>query len=181
MKTVLVAFCTCFLVLSCGSSGPEGTGEGDCSDLKDNDGDGRVDCEDDGCENAQPCLDMASAAMDAEREAREAERLLKEEAAKKAEAEKASEFFELGDILVQKGSNGANITQPKAAEYCEALALGGFEDWRLPTEGEAVAVAKSGKLPPEPLVLWTSTPALEKKRRNRGHYFWRRQRIGRTL
>jgi len=34
---------------------PEGSTPGDCADLSDNDGDGRVDCEDDGCTDAAEC------------------------------------------------------------------------------------------------------------------------------
>ena len=44
-----------FLIAACGGGEPEGSKSGDCTDGKDNDGDGRVDCADDGCAVYKMC------------------------------------------------------------------------------------------------------------------------------
>ena len=43
------------LALACSKVDPEGSKSGDCMDGKDNDGDGRVDCADDGCAVFKMC------------------------------------------------------------------------------------------------------------------------------
>lgn len=56
---VWISIMTLGLVLiACGSTNPEGTRSGDCSDGVDNDGDSRVDCMDDGCEAYPMCERM---------------------------------------------------------------------------------------------------------------------------
>ena len=66
-------------------------------------------------------------------------------------------YFEVDGLWVQQHHNGANLDQDAAKTYCEKLVLAENDDWRLPTEGEAVRAFNSGKLKPEPYVMWTST------------------------
>jgi len=40
------------------------------------------------------------------------------------------------------------ITQPRAAEYCSELKLGGFEDWRLPTIHEILTIVDYKRVSP---------------------------------
>ena len=55
MSKWLSIFAIAFLVCACGKVDPEGTKSGDCTDGKDNDSDGRVDCADDGCSVFKMC------------------------------------------------------------------------------------------------------------------------------
>ncbi|MBN2714561.1 MAG: DUF1566 domain-containing protein [Deltaproteobacteria bacterium] len=146
------------VVASCFSS-PEGTRDGDCADAKDNDGNGLVDCEDEGCSLDDECLKLAAKAKLAEEAAREASA----PPARDTSADDGLEYVDLGEIWVQKGHNGSDISQPQAKQYCETLTLAGKNDWRLPTEEEATAASRSGKLPNESLVMWTSTEKSAKR------------------
>jgi len=40
------------------------------------------------------------------------------------------------------------ITQPRAKEYCHALKIGGFEDWRLPTIHEILSIVDYTRISP---------------------------------
>ena len=151
------------LVVACGR-GPEGTVPGDCSDGIDNDGDGRIDCEDEGCAADPRCLDLARRAREAERAAAEARARAEAEARARAEESARLPWVEIEELLVQREHNGADIAQEPAAEYCESLVLAGKGGWRLPTEDEAVRISRSGLVAPEPFVMWTSTM----RGRNRG-------------
>jgi hypothetical protein len=144
------------LVAACGR-GPEGTVAGDCEDGVDNDRSGRVDCEDEGCALDPACLEKERRARDAERAAAEARAKAEQDAQAKAEQDAAGSWFELDGLLVQRGHNGTDIAQGPAADYCKALVVEGQGGWRLPTEDEAVRIARSGLVAPEPLAMWTST------------------------
>jgi hypothetical protein len=151
------------LVAACGR-GPEGIEEGDCADGEDNDGDALVDCEDDGCRDDARCVAQRKKARAAEKAAERA-RLEAEQARLEAEREKARRpFFEWKELWVQRGHNGRDIAHAGARAYCDKLELGGADDWRLPTAEEAVKLAESEKLTPEPYAMWTST----KRGRKRG-------------
>jgi hypothetical protein len=156
MKTNL--FIIALFALAC-SRGPEGSAEGDCADKKDNDADGRYDCDDDGCASDDYCVKLARKIRE-EEEAKST--ALKEAAKAKAEAEEQPDlgpYFELDDILVQSGTNGKEINWYGAEEYCRGLALAGRAKWRLPTSEEALKIVKSGKFANDPssYVMWTST------------------------
>ena len=151
--SLLVACC----VTSCSSS-PEGTREGDCTDSKDNDGNGLTDCEDAGCSLDDECLRLAAKAMVAAEAAKEAANPPEDTA-----EDPNLEYIEVGNLWVQKGHNGKDISQPQAQQYCEDLTLAGKSDWRLPTETEATAASRSEKLPNESLVMWTSTEKSAKR------------------
>ena len=146
------------MVISCFSS-PEGTKDGDCADLKDNDGNGLTDCEDQGCSLDDECLRLAAKAKVAEDAAHQAAAPPPEDTSTMADLE----YIEVGDIWVQKAHNGSDVSQPQAKLYCENLTLAGKSDWRLPTEDEAVAATRSPLLPGESLVMWTSTEKSAKR------------------
>lgn len=145
------------------SRGPEGTQGGDCADGADNDGNGLIDCEDNGCNADTFCADQAQKAKEAEEAANRARREAEEAAKKKAEEESALPYLVMGELWVQRGHNGENVSFNGASEFCQRLKLADKEDWRLPTKSEAVMIAKSGKVAPEAYVMWTST-LLSKKR-----------------
>lgn len=144
------------LLVACGR-GPEGTADGDCTDEADNDGNGKVDCEDEGCALDDWCIEQAAKAKAAAEAAAEA-RAKAAAASERQQAEtEALPYFEHGDLWVQREHNGSDVALAEAQAYCERLDLGGQRDWRLPTELEAVSIAKGGKMRPEPLAMWTST------------------------
>lgn len=146
------------MIISC-SSAPEGTKDGDCADSKDNDGNGLTDCEDQGCSLDDECLRLAAKAKVAE----EAARLASAPPPADTATEADREYIEVGDVWVQKAHNGKDISQPQAKLYCENLTLAGKSDWRLPTQGEAVAATRSPLLPKEPLVMWTAADKSKKR------------------
>ena len=156
-RTLCIAACA--LALAC--SGPEGSSPADCDDGVDQDKDGLVDCEDDGCAGTEKCQAQIEEARRAEVEALAARSAANVKAAEeKAAAEAAAAIethFDLDGLWVQKHHNDANINFKAAEEYCQKLVLADKDDWRLPTEDEAVRAARSGKLKPEPYVMWTST------------------------
>jgi len=148
------------LFCSCANKQPEGSHPADCSDSKDNDNDGRYDCEDDGCLASDVCVEKKRLAE------------LKAAAAKKEKTpqvtptsnpepgkqEKLDPYFPVGQVLVQRSQNGENINWMNANSYCESLNLAGMSGWRLPTQKEAVKIVESGILTNEPsYVMWTST------------------------
>ena len=55
MKLWPVIFTVAVLLGACSATNPEGTRSGDCTDGVDNDGDGKIDCGDDGCEVYTSC------------------------------------------------------------------------------------------------------------------------------
>ena len=157
-----ILFIVLFLALSC-SRGPEGTEGGDCADGADNDGNGLIDCEDTGCSADPFCVEQARKALEAEKAAEQARKEAEAAAKKKAEEEAALPYVAMNSLWVQRGHNGENIAFKGATAFCERLKLAGKDDWRLPTESEAVAIAKSGKLKPEAYVMWTSTLRSKKR------------------
>ncbi len=164
MKRILLI--ASIMVLGCGRS-PEGTTEGDCQDGKDNDIDGRYDCDDDGCKASTYCSNQA-------RLAKEEEAAKKRELAEKAAAEKAAlaekkvdlgPFFTVDDLLVQTGNNGSDINWKDSETYCKSLTIAGKSDWRLPNAKEAVKIIESKNLntEKESYVMWTATKAGKKR------------------
>lgn len=153
MRKIAILLISAALV-ACAAS-PEGTSDGDCGDSKDNDGNGFVDCEDDGCSLDDICLKAAAKAIVAEERARAAKQSPTEKEVVPEDDGKA--YIEMGDLWVQKGHNGEDLSQPAAQRYCDTLQLAGKNDWRLPTENEAAAASNTKKLPQEALVMWTST------------------------
>jgi Protein of unknown function (DUF1566) len=160
MRKILLASVTMLLFGACGQQ-PEGTTDGDCSDELDNDGDGRYDCEDDGCLAATYCVNQARLVKEAERE-KEAERAAQKvndrKAQADAEAQAASPIFNLEDLVVQRGTNDSDIDWKDANTYCEKLKLLGKANWRLPTAEEAVKIVNSDQLGKgSSYVMWTSS------------------------
>ena len=53
-------------------------------------------------------------------------------------------------LMWQDGVSGQTVTHTwqEAKEYCEALTLGGFTDWRLPTIEELLSIVDSGRSGP---------------------------------
>lgn len=159
----------CFVILAtgiigCGSVQPEGADPKECSDLKDNDNDGKYDCDDDGCALSDHCVEQkrlqqieaSAAAAAGEKAPIEAPLPSKIPAAEKKE--EPAPYYPLGPIWVQLSQNGENINWYDAAQYCEKLNLAGISGWRLPTQKEAVNIVESGLLTNEPsYVMWTST------------------------
>ncbi|MBN2342590.1 MAG: DUF1566 domain-containing protein [Deltaproteobacteria bacterium] len=149
-----------FVISACSSS-PEGTRDGDCGDGKDNDKNGFIDCEDEGCNLEDICIQAAAKAKLAEEAAKEAAAPPKPQVP--VPEDDGKPYIEVDKMWVQKGHNGDDISQPAAKHYCDTLQLAGRNDWRLPTESEAVAASNSQKLPLEPLVMWTSTEKSKKR------------------
>ncbi len=159
MKNIFLFLALFALAASC-SRGPEGIIEGDCSDTKDNDADGRYDCDDDGCLASDYCVNQAR--MVREEEAARAKEREEELRAKKAtlaaKEEKLGPFFQVGNLLVQSATNAADVDWHGAEAYCKGLSLGNKAGWRLPTQDEAVKIVESKKLSKESsYVMWTST------------------------
>lgn len=144
------------LVAAC-ARGPEGTVAGDCQDGVDNDNSGKLDCEDEGCALDPTCIGRENRAREVERAAAEAR--ARAAAEQQAQAAQAAElpWVELDGMLVQRGHNGADIARGPAADYCKQLVLAEKGGWRLPTEAEAVRIARSGLVAPEAFAMWTST------------------------
>jgi hypothetical protein len=151
------------LLLAACTRGPEGTESGDCEDGKDNDEDQKVDCEDEGCAVAESCVKAVERARAAERKIEEASARAEAEAKKKAETEAGLPYVDMGGLWIQKGHNGANVSYYAADEYCQGLTLAGKDDWRLPSEQEAVNAARTKKLPFETYAMWTSTKRSKKR------------------
>jgi len=140
------------LSISC-SPAPEGTHPGECSDGRDNDSDGKTDCDDDGCRKNDYCMEKV---RHAEAEAAR----LKAQSEQKADSEKEAlgTAFPVDELMVQISTNGVDVNWSGAASYCNALVLAGKTGWRLPTQEEAVKIFMSGKLTNQPSkVMWTST------------------------
>ncbi len=73
-----------------------------------------------------------------------------------------------GLVWQQPMGSAATLTQTDALTYCASLSLGGFTDWRLPTDAELVSLVDTGQASPcingtyfpntpaDP--FWSSTP-----------------------
>jgi len=157
-------FCLAFgaLALSC-VAGPEGTAPNDCVDSIDQDRDGLVDCEDDGCAKDATCVKQVEEARRAEAAASAARVKAATKAEEQALADELQAHFEIEGLWVQQHHNNADIDQAAAKAYCEKLVLAEHDDWRLPTEAEAIKAFESGKLEEEPYVMWTTTMRGEKR------------------
>ena len=156
MKRLFFTLWVLFL-FSC-SRDPEGLNEKDCDDGKDNDLDGRYDCDDDGCAASTPCVNLAREAL---------EKIESENAAGKREVKNTTSvdvsategpMFTISGLTVQRAENGEDLKWEDADQYCTRLRLADKTDWRLPSQEEAVKIIESGKLKNEPsYVMWTST------------------------
>ncbi len=161
MKSVTFMFLV-FSMCACKRSAPEGTEPGDCNDEKDNDYDGRYDCDDDGCAMDTLCVNKAKAAEKA-REAYEARTKATLAAKPKGAVERGPTFY-VDKLMVQTNHNGSDINWKNAKSYCEKLNLLQHSDWRLPTREEVVKIIESGQLKGEPsYVMWTSTEKGKKR------------------
>jgi hypothetical protein len=146
----------CALAVAC-VRGPEGTEPNDCGNRQDEDSDGLMDCEDQGCATTPLCVQKIEEARRAAEAAEKAEKAAAKKAAEEAALAELQSHFEAAGLWVQKHHNGKDVNLAEAKAYCEQLELGGQRDWRLPTEEEAVEIFKSGGLNPEPYAMWTST------------------------
>ena len=143
------------LAICCTSKQPEGMNPADCSDSKDNDNDGRYDCDDDGCLASDVCVEKKRLAEQKKASTPQSAPAVTPMSPKK---EKQDPYFPLDQILVQRSQNGENINWIDANSYCKSLNLAGMSSWRLPTQKEAVKIVESGILTNEPsYVMWTST------------------------
>ena len=90
-----------------------------------------------------------------------------------------------GEVIHLKGrqwaptTNGSDVPWTEANEWCEALALGGFEDWRLPSLAELKtlhdpertgSVYIASPLPQDSCCLWSSTSTAEQQPEE-GHFY----------
>lgn len=160
MSTAMWRVLCLLLCCACARArGPEGSVAGDCTDNGDNDGDGRYDCEDDGCAAAKNCVALAKNAREYEEEkARAVQRAIPAQPAEPAASPEENIAFHVEDLLVQRGQNGFDVDWSTANGYCEKLALLDKVGWRLPTDKEAVKIVESGKLAGDgSYVMWTST------------------------
>jgi len=79
--------------------------------------------------------------------------------------EQADVVFDEKTCLSWMEANTSGDPYAEATTYCEALSLGGYDDWRLPTAGEVVSIFKcDGTFPPVEDVftvmgdgIWTTT------------------------
>jgi hypothetical protein len=151
------------LVAACSSKAQEGSTPGDCEDTKDNDNDGRYDCEDDGCEMADSCVEFR---QQAEKERKAASRLKssKKEPAKAPEPKVLAPVVDAEGYIIQTGHNGEDITFVDAEEYCKKLKLVNKAGWRLPTTEEALQIIKSDEIVKDSsYVMWTSDKTGKKR------------------
>jgi hypothetical protein len=73
----------------------------------------------------------------------------------------------LTGLLWQKASNGTAVAWETAQSYCDALVLGGYTDWRLPTEAEFESILDFNRTPAISTKFttvagsqfWTATPS----------------------
>ena len=145
------------LVLVSCNRDPEGFSEADCDDGKDNDLDGRYDCDDDGCAASTPCVKLAREALEKAESQKESMKREVDKSASGAE-EPPGPIFEVDGLVVQRAQNGEDIKWTDAESYCAGLKLADKTDWRLPSQEEAVKIIESGNLKNEPsYVMWTST------------------------
>ena len=153
-------FTLSILLLGACSRDPEGLNSEDCEDGKDNDLDGRYDCDDDGCSASTSCVNLARQSLE-----KAPETPPKPETDIKAASETPLEpTFTIQGLVVQRNENGTDLKWDDADKYCSKLTLGNKSDWRLPTEEEAVKIIESGTLRNEPsYVMWTSTQKGKKR------------------
>ncbi len=141
------------LLLCACSREPEGLNDKDCDDGKDNDLDGRYDCDDDGCSASTTCVNLARKSLEKSPDSPK-----KTAHAPVSQGAVEGSTFVLNGLEVQRHDNGTDLPWEGADKYCSKLALTDKSDWRLPTEEEAVKIIESGKLANEPsYVMWTST------------------------
>jgi hypothetical protein len=134
---------------------PEGQNPSTCGDGEDNDFNGRVDCEDDGCAQFPECIRLRDEALALEAAA---ERALEAEQPTKLLVRGLDLSFDLDGLTVETEENGKDVNWSEAEAYCNDLNLLGQTDWRLPDVNEAVKILKSGLLNREnSYVMWTST------------------------
>ncbi|MBN2802069.1 MAG: DUF1566 domain-containing protein [Deltaproteobacteria bacterium] len=154
--SLLIIFTSC-------SNPPEGTGDNDCSDNKDNDKNGFVDCEDQGCNLDDYCLTLAAKALDAQNTTKKTE----PEPVKTLDNPKSESsnpyYVEFEKIMIQKSMSTEDVNWSNAEKYCKNLSLSGFIDWRLPTEDEAIQGVNSPEIEKDSLVMWTSTKKSNKR------------------
>ena len=153
MRTVFIA---ALLAAGC-SRVQEGSKKGECGDAIDNDGDGKYDCEDEGCIKSTTCVELMREAERARKETAVRQNETSVEEPQKEKKDEKRSYFEIDNLYVQKGHNGNDIDQRRSKEYCDTLTLEGISGWRLPEQKEAVAIFKSSLMPAEPYVMWTST------------------------
>ena len=149
IAALIISLCACSKI-------QEGQDPATCEDGEDNDLDGRVDCEDDGCSVSDYCVNLSRKAKAAARAA-EAER---EKTVKTAAPVPPSEgpVFELDGLTVVRAESGTDVNWNEAESFCKNLNLLGHADWRLPDADEAVKIIKSDRLKGEAsYVMWTST------------------------
>jgi len=150
------------LMFACTAS-PEGQNQADCDDGKDNDYDGRYDCDDDGCFASTTCANLSRLANEQKQVAEEAKKPkdIKPKVDKKPEL---GPTFKVDNLLVQTASNANNINWANADYYCKNLNLINISNWRLPSQEEAVKIVESGQLSREDsYVMWTSTKKNKKE------------------
>jgi uncharacterized protein YceK len=160
MQKLYLLLITVLLLISGCSSAPEGTSDGDCSDSKDNDKDGFIDCEDDGCNLDDHCLDLAAKALAAQEKARAD----KDAAAAKPKSEENKlPYIVMDDLWIQKQLSPEDINWAQADKYCNNLVLAEKTDWRLPTDTEAFNSLRSKEIVKESFVMWTSSKKNNKR------------------
>ena len=143
-----------FLSCACAKN-LEGQDPASCDDGEDNDLDGRMDCEDDGCKAATICV---NAAREAELAAKKAETARERAKIVKPAVPEEGPTFAINGLTVNRAQNGADVNWSEAENYCKNLNMHGFDDWRLPDVNEAVKIVESGRLKGEAsYVMWTST------------------------
>ncbi len=52
------------------------------------------------------------------------------------------------NLMWAANDNGSNIKWQDAKNYCETCSIGGYQDWRMPTENELEGLFKNGKVRP---------------------------------
>jgi hypothetical protein len=139
---------------ACGKT-PEGQDPSTCKDGEDNDFNGRVDCEDDGCSLFQECVRLRDEAVALEAKSKQAQATTQSSSLLVRDLDLS---FTLDGLTVETKENGKDVNWSEAEAYCNDLNLMGQTDWRLPDVNEAVKIVKSGILSrEESYVMWTST------------------------
>lgn len=94
-------------------------------------------------------------------------------------AQENQEVISLEDRQWATTTNGSDVPWTEAHEWCEALALGGFNDWRLPSLAELKTlhdperggpVHITSPLPQDSCCLWSSTSTADQQPED-GHFY----------